>query len=365
MLIRQIILKGVNNFEDFTYIFEDEWTKTVPDSMLLMGANGYGKTTLLRSVANLWHYLCILLEGRTFTKLKPYSIFYEVQFAAIEIKFFLPEFSDSLWICIGKKEDVNRFLKKNKSGYKIAITPNYIASDHIIQALLKKKSFKIKYISPDGSEFERTETEPIWFQELREKFINNKLGAPSDLPNIVFLESETRYLPKIEEKEYSIVPEREFFNWLARYTPTRRREGNIQNYLFTLKAIDGEKYDRIVSAVNRFLTDKKIIGFDMKTADLMIKTASGQIHPVYLLSSGEKQVLLMIAFIERELRTGGIVLIDEPDLHLHVSLSTAFVSYLKQMISEKKGQLIIASHAPELWEQFSDAQKVRLPSGKP
>ncbi len=77
-------------------------------------------------------------------------------------------------------------------------------------------------------------------------------------------------------------------------------------------------------------------------------TKSGRSHPVHMLSSGEKQILLMIAFITRELRPGGMVLIDEPDLHLHVSLSNAFVSYLKQATAEKNGQLIIASHATEL-----------------
>jgi|GEM_PF-685824 len=368
MQIRQVILKGVNNFEDFSHVFEDEWTKTVPDSVLLMGPNGGGKTTLLKSVANLWHNLSVLLERRNFTTFKPHSIFHRTCFAAIEIESFLPEFPESLWICIGKKEDMDYFLKKNKSGYKIAIIWLSLIADYIIQASLKpntktgkKKNFKIKYIYPGTSEFEKAEEEPLWIQELGEQFIKNKLGAISDLPNIVFLESEGRYLPETEEEEYSVIPEREIFNWLARYTPTQRREGSIQNYLFTLKAVDEEKYDRIVSRANRFLTDKKIIGFDRKTADLMIKSISGQTHPVHLLSSGEKQVLLMIAFIERELRTGGIVLIDEPDLHLHVSLGTAFVSYLKQMIAEKKGQLIIASHAPELWKQFSDAQKVRLP----
>jgi predicted ATPase len=94
----------------------------------------------------------------------------------------------------------------------------------------------------------------------------------------------------------------------------------------------------------------------------MIETKSGQHHPVHLLSSGKKQILLMIAFITRELRPGGVLLIDEPDLHLHVSLRSAFISYVKRMVADLKGQLFLASHAPELWKRFNESQKVRLGS---
>jgi ABC-type glutathione transport system ATPase component len=54
------------------------------------------------------------------------------------------------------------------------------------------------------------------------------------------------------------------------------------------------------------------------------------------------------------------VLIDEPDLYLDVSLSNAFVNHLKRMVAEQKGQLIITSHSPEVWQYFIEAQKVYL-----
>jgi hypothetical protein len=156
---------------------------------------------------------------------------------------------------------------------------------------------------------------------------------PFDSQNVIMLESETIGLYKIR---------------------------SIQNYLFTLKAVEPEIYEQVVVGVNKLLIDKEIAGFHQNTCELMVGGKSGQIHPIYLLSSGEKQILLMLAFITRWLRPGGVVLIDEPDLHLHVSLSNAFVSHLRQMIGEQNGQLIIASHAPELWERFTEAEKVRL-----
>jgi len=70
----------------------------------------------------------------------------------------------------------------------------------------------------------------------------------------------------------------------------------------------------------------------------------------------------MLATITRWLRPGGIVLIDEPDLHLHSSLTTAFVAHLRRMVATKNGQLIIASHAPELLQDFTTSHRVELGS---
>jgi predicted ATP-dependent endonuclease of OLD family len=59
-------------------------------------------------------------------------------------------------------------------------------------------------------------------------------------------------------------------------------------------------------------------------------------------------------------RHSGIVLIDEPDLHLHVSLATAFVSHVRRTVADKGGQLIVTSHMPELWGLFTDSHRIRL-----
>lgn len=209
--------------------------------------------------------------------------------------------------------------------------------------------------------------------DLRDRYVKNRLGGRVNLANMILLENEKRTLERIidppgipemgigiDNLAYRVVPEREDFHWLAVYHPTSHRKGSIENYLFTLKAINVQKYERIVSEVNLFLWDKKIIGFDSTTGDLLIESESKQIHPAHLLSSGEKQMLLMTAFIARELRPYGMVLIDEPDLYLDVSLSNAFVNHLKRMVAEQKGQLIITSHSPEVWQYFTEAQKVYL-----
>lgn len=352
MQIGQIILKGVNNFEDFDYPFEDDWTKTVPNALLLMGPNGAGKTTILRTIADLWDIFGAILEGsilQSTIRLKSYT-FFNCPFAAIKINDFLPELNEPVWVFMGNRNEVNRFINEQRHGHKIGGVWSASAQNNFTEWQLVFK---------DILGTESSDEIQSWIEGLRERFIDNRLGGRSDLPNMVILESENRTLPRIEET-FSVIPEKDTFNWLARYSTSERREGSIFNYLFTLKAVDESSYNTIVSEANQFLVDKEITGFDPKSKELMVKTKSGKSHPAYLLSSGEKQILLMIAFITRELRPGGIVLIDEPDLHLHVSLSNAFVNYLRQMVTRQKGQLIIASHAPELWERFTKTQRVEL-----
>jgi len=344
MKISQVVLKKVNNFEGFSYSFEDSWTKTIPASLLLMGPNGCGKTTILRSIVDLWDFLGIFLDQGE-VHLDRTSGLAGCQLAAVLIENLL---SKPVWVYIGNKKRVDDFLDRQNNSYAIGW-------------IWKSKGNSLEYqpyLFLNGSGRKTTEL-PDWVEELNKRFIENSLGSRSDLPNLIFLDSEHRTLPKIE-KRFSVIPEKENFNWLARYTAPTRRKGSIENYLFTLKVVDEESYDRIVTGANRFLVDKQINGFDPTSKELMIKTESGQNHPAYLLSSGEKQILLMIAHITRWLRPGGLVLIDEPDLHLHVSLSNAFVSYLKQMVTDQNGQLIIASHAPELWDHFTQAERIEL-----
>jgi len=53
-----------------------------------------------------------------------------------------------------------------------------------------------------------------------------------------------------------------------------------------------------------------------------------------------------------------IVLIDEPELHLHPRLQEKFVEFLLE--SSKKAQILLASHSPLLVKQLSENDKVKV-----
>jgi len=59
--------------------------------------------------------------------------------------------------------------------------------------------------------------------------------------------------------------------------------------------------------------------------------------------SGFQQVLMLLTFLHT--RPGAVLLLDEPDAHLHVILQDAIYGELRAVAAEKRSQLIIATHS--------------------
>lgn len=351
MRISQLILQNVNRFEYFNRAFEEPETKRAPRMLMVMGPNGSGKTSILKSMANLWTLLGQFLENQS-AVLRTWqpTFLSESTFAAMAIQELLPDKAETIWIYQGEEEEVERFVRLYRDDHRIGF---------VRRKGVSLQRFRSLYLAPGEIELNVTQPSGGVLAQLRERFVQNRLANRSDLPNMILLESERRDLFQTEE-DYWFVPEIERFKWFAQYSATQQREGSIENYLFTLKIVNQKKYENILAQVNQLLTDKKISGFDEVTGLLLVTTHLRRTHPVYLLSSGEKQLLLIIAFIMREMRGGGVVLIDEPDLHLDPPLAQTFVTYLKELVSDYEGQLIIASHTHTIKTLFSEAQQVDL-----
>jgi hypothetical protein len=78
--------------------------------------------------------------------------------------------------------------------------------------------------------------------------------------------------------------------------------------------------------------------------------------------SGFQQVLMLLAFLHT--RPGSILLLDEPDAHLHVILQDAIYGELRAVAVETKSQLIIATHSEVIIESV-DPRELCLMYGKP
>jgi len=70
------------------------------------------------------------------------------------------------------------------------------------------------------------------------------------------------------------------------------------------------------------------------------------------LSSGEKQIVFRAGYLLKNIGTlsGGIVLIDEPEISLHPSWQEKYIKFVRQIFSDKddviQTQIIIATHSP-------------------
>jgi energy-coupling factor transporter ATP-binding protein EcfA2 len=151
-------------------------------------------------------------------------------------------------------------------------------------------------------------------------------------------------------------------NWSAVYSS----DLDLDSLLLTLKALRPADYEETVRLVNLALgrRNKRVVGFG-EDGRLAIEgqTSSGTTyrHPPEHLSSGERQVLLMVAYVGGFLRPGGILLLDEPDLHLHLSLVGLLLSVLEIIVGARGGQMIVASHSERVWDWFTrDDEKIDL-----
>lgn len=93
--------------------------------------------------------------------------------------------------------------------------------------------------------------------------------------------------------------------------------------------------------------------------------ATDQGKPLSLgdLSSGEQQEVVMLYELLFKVKAGTLVLIDEPELSLHVVWQKQFLDDLFQIISLKKINIIIATHSPQIinnhWDLTVDLEDLR------
>lgn len=115
-----------------------------------------------------------------------------------------------------------------------------------------------------------------------------------------------------------------------------------------------EKIDEIFSHVNLFLeTLKKFIGdkiFSFVGGELIVNT-EGPL-PLAKLSSGEKQLLILLIEALLQRQRPFIFLADEPELSLHIAWQRNIISAIRSLNSN--AQIVVATHSPEIAGRFKE-----------
>ena len=143
----------------------------------------------------------------------------------------------------------------------------------------------------------------------------------------------------------------------------RQKPGDVIRNLL-LNASKGNAWSRLTAAVQR------LFGVEL----LVPTTPGGVIQCEYrekaggpsfdLLSAGSgfRQVIALLATLFT--RQGSVVLVDEPDAHLHVFLQDTIFAELKKAAGETKSQLILATHSEVIFNSASPEQ-ICVVMGKP
>jgi energy-coupling factor transporter ATP-binding protein EcfA2 len=316
--------------------------------LLLQGANGSGKSTILETIFTLWKFWGEWLdEGQGSPPSEEQFTHYLAKADLAAIEFAGIPNAQPIWIGIGKPLEWR------------ALGMTY--PDAATAGMIGGEGAEYRLPGPAASVRPTTDVRwqvgPYWEIQLPQgDFLARRqrsLAGSEPFPNIVYFPPEGRTIRPPDRPRGEIIDTTRF-NWTAVYDPAV----NLDSILLTVKALSPERFEDCLRLVNLALEHrrKRIMGFGPK-GRLVVEgtTDSGASyrHPIEELSSGERQMLLLIGFTVAFLRPGGIVLLDEPDLHLHIAMVEQLMETVERVVQERNGQLIVASHSPRVWEWFA------------
>jgi hypothetical protein len=322
MRIERVIVRGLRALRER----DDRLTGLggeIHPAACLRGLNGSGKTTYLEVLAQLWQWFRRCTQKRGFAKPIGTRLLAEAQLVAALFT-GLPGPRARMWIAWGRPDALRVLRDDPDSPYEV-----------------------------DGDKI-------LWDQQVLEfwdkKFASAEAGVESSElpPNLVWIEAENKYVSELRQNELTTARPAPSFVPVARYLPEARGPSHLEGLLRTLFLARRERWDLLAGYVRELRPGLELLDrFDEATQRPLFRLATGEVLSVDRLSAGERSLLINLCMILRWLGPGGIVLLDEPELHQHISLIRGSLSVIDAIVSRHfHGQLMVASHSPEVWDYF-------------
>jgi len=108
--------------------------------------------------------------------------------------------------------------------------------------------------------------------------------------------------------------------------------------------------DLFLKTINSMLNRKKI--FLDNDNSFLFETQSGKLMGLNKLSSGEKQLFILLAESTLQKNEPFIYFADEPEISLHVKWQNQIVIFLQK--TNPNGQIVFATHSPDIVGQYSN-----------
>lgn len=113
------------------------------------------------------------------------------------------------------------------------------------------------------------------------------------------------------------------------------------------------KIEILLDIINKRFKHKKLIidkeeGFLFRSTIIKNKEGEYQRIPVTKLSSGEQNELVLFYLLLFETKSNSLILIDEPEVSLHISWQNSFIKDLKEITKLNELDVVIATHSPDI-----------------
>jgi len=131
-------------------------------------------------------------------------------------------------------------------------------------------------------------------------------------------------------------------------------EPHIQSVVSDLNEIEQEieqaltPHQKLAQLMQNLLSGNKEVQFNEQTIE--VKTHEGIHIGLHSLSSGEKQLILIL--LETFLAGENSILIDEPEISMHIDWQQQLINVMTQLNSS--AQIILATHSPEIMADVDD-----------
>ncbi len=317
--LTQLKLNNIGCFKSFELNFHEKLT-------VLIGKNGLGKTTILKSIA-------ILFDRALEVAITQFN-----NEIASPTKFHLP----ALLVNNSIREEIRANLTKNIDKLNISVDISIDDSQF---------SLKVPANNNELNQFLKKllESHKAHLPLFVYYSIHNAPIAEIDFSS-VDLETNTlaAYISALKEAPFDF---NHFFAWFKWQENIQRQDGNNKRYEMIRTAI----YQMISDEQNTF--DNLHINWrENPEGDLCIEKNKVLLN-INQLSAGEKTLMALVADLVRRLiianpksdnplQQDGIVLIDEIDLHLHPSWQSSIVPNLQKIFPNC--QFIITTHSPQI-----------------
>ncbi|MDD9807608.1 MAG: AAA family ATPase [Gammaproteobacteria bacterium] len=329
-MIEKVTLKYFKSFEKESF--------DLKDAVVLAGQNNAGKTTLLQAIAT-WHFAFREWQkkrGASSAKQRTSVPLTRKEFLSVPVQAF-----KLLWT------DTVTALKKSEGGGKGAATPR------IMEIALQGKN-------KDGTDWIHT----MEFRHSNSEQIYAKPSDPEKSPevNVVYIPSFSGI--ETEEKVHT----REYQEWLI----GQGKPGDIIRNLLVEVSLKEEAWEDMSSDVEDIfgyrILKPQHVGRPFILCEYLPGIPRGRGYGGYPrleisnAGSGFLQTLLLLAFFYA--RPASVLLIDEPDAHMHMILQKRIYNHLRTIASGRGCQIIVATHS-EVVIDNTDAGKIVSFYGKP
>jgi predicted ATPase len=134
---------------------------------------------------------------------------------------------------------------------------------------------------------------------------------------------------------------------------TFRSHDLVQKYeeLQEMKTKIFKSRDNFIQVINELLEGRKKISLSERN-DLCFETKNGHRILIDELSSGEKQLLIILGEALLQEESYAIYIADEPELSLHIRWQETLTDYISQL--NPNAQILFATHSPDIVGRHSD-----------